>query len=128
MRKKELMVGNYVNQKNTLHQVLEIKENEVICKWIFEKSNIMIDDYYYRDIKPIPLTEEWLLKLGFEFINQNWPLKIKDPYIWKTNITLFADGHYYLTIDGKKISYKIEYVHQLQNLYFALTQKELTIK
>jgi len=67
-------------------------------------------------IEPIPLTEEWLLKFGFEksgdyFINNVIHLN------FKTRTTLEPD----MFLD-------LEHVHQLQNLYFALTGEELTIK
>jgi hypothetical protein len=80
--------------------------------------------------KPIPLTEEWLLKLGFQtggakqylFIN----LDEKDKcYLY---FNPFGKG---IAIDQneKECSFEIElnYVHQLQNLYFSLTNRELTV-
>jgi hypothetical protein len=68
------------------------------------------------DIKPIILTEEWLLKLGFD---------INIPYGWfYRGFKLNKNFSYELIGDA----IKIKYVHQLQNLYFALTGEELTIK
>jgi hypothetical protein len=74
--------------------------------------------------KPVSLTEEWLLKFGFERMADNLyeknPLSISFPstveitcaHTWQTAL----------------VGYDISYVHQLQNLYFALTGEELTIK
>ena len=75
------------------------------------------------DVEPIPLTEEWLLKLGFkktEWDNFNsYRLMIgNNDY----TIVLYSDGNCEV---GDIITCKIEYVHQLQNLYFALTGEEL---
>lgn len=68
---------------------------------------------------PIPLTEEILLKCGFEIddvlapcmhVAKEWDLE------W------FIDGVY---LDGSNT--KAVYLHQLQNLYFALKGEELNI-
>ena len=84
------------------------------------------------DIQSIPLTEEWLFKLGFEkpfnvALNEYYPdysfnhfhvdLKIED------NMSVC----YICCIKGnfRFVNY---HVHQLQNLYFALTGEELEMK
>jgi hypothetical protein len=76
-----------------------------------------------NEFKPIPLTEEWLLKFGFEK-SMSWTYVIE----LKGNLKLV----YYLGEKGWSIGFKsysdfsnLEYVHQLQNLYFALTGEEL---
>lgn len=63
-------------------------------------------------IKPIPITEEWLLKFGFT--------KPKDSEGYLLNGLVFYDG--FLSSNQKE---KLKYVHQLQNLYHALTGSEL---
>jgi len=82
-------------------------------------------------VKPIPLTEEWLKRFGFnddgfkqyEFIN--WGIKVKkDPHaISETNWIVF---HGFMNQFSELVSLK--HVHQLQNLYFALTGEELELK
>jgi len=72
---------------------------------------------------PIPLTEQWLKDFGFKQ-DTNWLIKwsgelkfrmcVEDKNVWTY---IYHDG--YIEVD-------IKYVHQLQNLYFALTKKELT--
>lgn len=78
-----------------------------------------------RDIEPIPLTEEWLFKFGFDkpaysicgdiFHLTKWD---KNPLDWCVAMNK----------NNAIIVEKLQYVHQLQNLYFALTGEELTIK
>ena len=107
MKPEELRIGNYIlNPKNKIIQVEEIGSYE-------SPLTLFIDMY-----KPIPITEKWLIKFGFEFIEQKWI----NEYI---TIVLFADGYYYLTFNLKQVGCKLEYIHQLQNIYFALTGKEL---
>ena len=69
-----------------------------------------------NNFKPIPLTEEWLLKFGFE---RNG----KKLTFWK--IDLVEDEEGIFSFDESRIYIDIKYVHQLQNLYFALTGEEL---
>ena len=78
--------------------------------------------YNFNELEPIPLTEEWLLKLGFRteesncFELDNIHINTRRELMWvftkcKNNIEIEIP----------------EYVHQLQNLYFALTNEELTL-
>ncbi len=72
--------------------------------------------------EPIPLTEEWILKLGF----------ISNPYFDRYELNRIhiecdkTQGNLVLWIQKLPKLVKLEYVHQLQNLYYALTGEELT--
>jgi len=77
------------------------------------------------DAEPIPLTEEWLQKTGLEktsILYQKGKFAIK---AWKVGVdiewVIFWGDHVILYV-------KDYHVHQLQNLYFALTGEELTFK
>jgi hypothetical protein len=81
--------------------------------------------------EPIPLTEEWLLKFGFKAITNNSAGKIYSTVIdgvFSSDLTFV----FWETTAQKGRIYRhnteIKYVHQLQNLYFALTNEELTWK
>ncbi len=71
--------------------------------------------------KPIPLTKEWLVKLGFKLWCGSY--ERNDIKIFEVECGMFV-----LEGDGKSIGNIFNHVHQLQNLYFALTGEELTIK
>ena len=64
--------------------------------------------------RPIPLTEEWLLKFGFENEKENH-FNIGWFSIWKCNDMFLCD----------KNGVILKTVHQLQNLYFSIYQTEL---
>lgn len=117
--------GYYVELKGVYHGV-----------WIEHNSKFLI--------KPIPLTEEWLLKLGLFKITKkedlwgndeigvydfNGKIRWSDFFITSNGLKDFT--LYVATIDDGMESAEylnnIIYVHQLQNLYFALTGEELTI-
>lgn len=77
-------------------------------------------------VYPIPLTEEWLLKFGFEKIGENYE---NDWLLIHTHLKT-KELHFILNLPNSH-QYNItvlNYVHQLQNLYFVLTGEELTIK
>lgn len=75
--------------------------------------------------KPIPLTEEWLLKLGFQEHPNDYyyfgGYKIRFDLDNDLNPIKFC----FLFFDIGDWEMEIKYVHQLQNLYFALTGEEL---
>ena len=121
MTPQDLRIGNIVNRNG----------NPIVVKDIAKSGiNMTIDTYGHCDqnywtlwseIEPIPLTEEWLLKFGFE------KPKNRDCYIkkrlqgWKQMAYLIEED----TLIAHWIPCKLEHVHQLQNLYFALTGEEL---
>lgn len=82
-----------------------------------------------KNTKPIPLTDEWLTKLWF------WPEKDNHRVSPCCDYALVKkkDGYYiynHSEVDGSLTWIRtnaIQYVHQLQNLYFALTGEELAI-
>lgn len=73
--------------------------------------------------KPIPLTGEWLIKLGFNKHGRNGGYEVSVHSRDENGVVNFGldDGHHGLEP-------QLKYVHQLQNLYFALTGEELTMK
>ena len=101
--------------------------------------NITIGDFHIIEkeskfFKPIPLTEEWLLKFGFEKDDNfgNWHLNHLE--IYKKDLSVIGIDnkgniywYFYAADDYYSWTQKLDYVNQLQNLYFALTGKELTI-
>ena len=120
MEATELRIGNYVmNEHSKILTVLGIKETSL---YLYEKYKSQSGSYFIEKIWPIPLTEEWLLKFGFEKIAG---------YLWKCKQLgeqRFIENH--LTKGYFETHYEskhIQYVHQLQNLYFALTNEELEI-
>ena len=83
-------------------------------------------------VEPILLTEEWLLKSGFELFSFAGKVdraefsKIIGKEIAIFDIVLRAGDWWHSKIYGYCLGYKpIKYVHELQNLYFALTGSEI---
>ena len=88
----------------------------------------------WEHCEPIPLTEEWLLKFGFEKKESDFQDELLDTFMWhKDNITdiEFSDKHKLLYLHDNYTSIyhqEIKHVHQLQNLYHSLVGKELNKK
>jgi hypothetical protein len=121
-----------------------MKANELrIGNWFIEKGNVKQFDgdfYHLLGCTPIPLTTNWLEKFGFEKNKDKRWMKGKSRYAI-FYFEYYATGENncmwrieYHDTDYGRNEYKdcnqwgdvIKYVHQLQNLYFALTGEELT--
>ena len=123
MTANELRIGNLIQDNN--------KEWIVSAQLIY---SVVEGNGYLAGFKPIPLTEEWLVKFGFKVEHLNFgayetklndffnlQFELKNQWNEKDGFHLYVNGGEY---DSNVF---IKYVHQLQNLYFALTGEELTI-
>jgi len=108
MKASELRIGNWIYNDRSRSQY-EVPSQEISL------VGYILDHY-----EPIPLTEEWLLKFGFE----NNKLSVAGILEF-----VYHKGSVYIRgISGAIHPRDCQYVHQLQNLYHALTGEELTIE
>jgi len=122
MKANELRIANWV-QGNTEFQ---IEGSDIALAQIREKT---VKTIHWQ---PIQLTEEWLVRFGFE------PHSGIHFHSFKNGgyIAIGNDGscglYNNLSSYNRGTSFNqlkdVDFVHQLQNLYFALTGEELTIK
>ena len=127
MKPEELRIGNWVcDEHGGEDQVISI-ENNHMQREISEYATI--DLKYYgtiniKDIYPIPLTPEWLERLGFGVgEGPNYKIFMRDRLMIEWSPQL---GYYFEWEDDEDYrKTSIQHVHQLQNLYFALTGEEL---
>ena len=63
-----------------------------------------------HNFEPIEITKEWLLKFGFKKGKKGWYKTLRNKS--KFNLYMFTANS----------------IHHLQNLYYALTNEELTLK
>lgn len=132
----ELRIGNFFLDENgniqKLHCINVLHDlvyypNETPQK----QHGVLYRVVTYMDANPIPLTEEWLERFEFETDKITFWKEYtgEDNAIFYVHIGFYKSGFYYLPDSSIKIrGIKIEFVHQLQNLYFALTGKELEYK
>lgn len=118
IKAQDLRIGNlFIDDQNEIRKVSIISPRYV--KW-FDISTGQHIDVLYHKTKPIPLTEEWLLKFGFEV---DWIISHKETYF---NLFQKGEEFFYSSDMHHHSSVGIKYVNQLQNLYYAITGEELT--
>jgi hypothetical protein len=127
----ELRIGNYI--KDSLDRTFKINGFKDENAYLLLSNNDKIR-YNIKTIKSIPLTADWLINFGFKKPNGINHFCFKT-YVNNIEFTVFS------TIDFEifriknipfyfifnNIPHAIYSVHQLQNLYFALTNEELTL-
>jgi hypothetical protein len=107
MKATQFRIGNLVIWKDSG------KEFEITVQSLYEGANL--------DWKSMPITEDLLLGFGFKKCNMlGFSIKTDDYEYIEFNSVLLC------WVNGTKKP--IKYMHQLQNVYFALTQKELKLK
>lgn len=120
MEAKSLRLGNWLVGYDGIEFQWDLQHFKLVAKKI-EVDEIGI---------PIPLTEEWLLRFGFK-----GPKSEAGKYysLSKHRVYLFDSGCEFefnicetLRVNLHHRYKQIQHVHQLQNLYFALTGEELT--
>lgn len=152
MNAKELKYGNYVTIENKKYhkdisgiigEVIYIKE--VLCdieKRLFPNSKLSVgvrigDEIYYQFeefIQPVIINEEQLYNFGFK---KEIYYKPDDSYCLRKNILSHGIISYYPisktielgTTSGMNFgATNIKFLHEIQNLYLSITNKELTDK
>lgn len=127
MKANELRIGNlvFVDNGNNIHAVCQIRKDRIQADYIREDTLQPHCSYIEIErVVGIPLTEEWVHLLGFENCCDNG-YSIKNVHV--TRLITGQIG-FKFTSNGAVTWIYYEHVHQLQNLYYTLTGKELTIK
>jgi len=116
MDSKDLRIGNFIRLKEN-GNIFDVKVVGTRCESIDVYNNGIYTSYlknidYY--LEPIPLTESWAIKFGYEDLIDMAISFCKECKYYGIEIT---------SEDLRKIK-----VHEAQNLYFDLTGHDLTIK
>lgn len=125
MKATELRIGNIV-QGGT---ILELHSERAIVSGGFSGSH----GEEYKDIVGIKITPDWLIKFGLE--------KCENGYTWgaddgdfgfaidneDTEFNKGENDYWYFNKMGAMEDVSIKFIHELQNLYFALIGEELQI-
>lgn len=119
MKASELRIGNYLKRD----VIVKIDARSIFDIW--EET---------KEYQPIPLTEEWLLRMGFDQVEKYFTIKTgwyfgagNEQKQTKLNIKHTSTGRFFVVSPANGSIY-LSSVHQLQNLYFALTSQELEVK
>lgn len=116
MEANELRIGNLIYAPSGVEKYVFGTRYKTILYTAHLEDPTYGEAYDYQ-CEPIPLTEQWLLKFGFELIKNQC-------YGFKNRLFFISDSKIY----DYGSDTLIEYVHKLQNFIFALTNQELEIK
>lgn len=126
MKPTEIRIGNLIsyNDCNLVADTISTRTGD---------NAILIDSKFYpynvnlKECNGIKLLEFWILRFGFKkqkTISGNlYTIKLKKSFF---SIYLKDDNHYCIENDNHGV--KIQYVHQLQNIFFSLTNYELELE
>lgn len=132
MKAKEFISGNYIEvpfgKEWWVREIWDVLGSSGII--VTENGRYCFDgsDGTQEEFRPIPLTEEWLLKFGFENkLNEYTNLWVKKNNWFHFEYDQDEKKWFCIMTSGGRTITDIEYVHKLQNLYFSLTGEELTL-
>lgn len=145
----ELRIGNLVINPGIDYDQGENKyhdpDGDVVCaveafskEYIELKevvSGVFLEEKHIDQCLPIPLSPEWLERCGFKIKHETSEEEPLTYSILKMDLDIAREEEgYYLRYEcqdsyyDSNIGTPILYLHQLQNLYFALTGEELNVK
>lgn len=121
----QLRIGNWVMHDNEPYQ-FKLDSFERLTDGSDPK---MVQ--WFQDLEPIPLTPEILEKCGFKLWDDmsRYSIEFENGNTFQvTNCREVFLGGGDACTEGHGFDLKIYHLHQLQNLYFSLTGKELEVK
>jgi len=130
MDAKELRIGNIVWDDYSGNMIVYgIVTGGINPRVELRKSEkLPSGSYLVEAIKPIPLTEELLLKFGFVNVHVDHRAPNHKAFEKEAmHLKIYYTGQIGIWWINQHITTITTKVHQLQNLYFALTGEELTI-
>lgn len=134
MKANDLRIDNWIKYEDKLVQVVQLSSLMILCQ---RDENQFLVNHEPEIFQPIELTEELLLKIGFDamhscrymyeksIINKHNKKVVVYITFHMINKTLRIDFSNDLQVLNL---YDIQYLHQLQNAYYCLTGKELKVE
>lgn len=125
MNKQHLQIGNLVSYHGHPVQVRTVTRHKVGV--LTSNEHTQLRYAHLREIEPIPITEEWMVKNGFEkffddvFEFSYYTKEVDGNYIdIKMNSSNISENHVVCHVDNSDrcsiANADIRYIHQLQNL------------
>lgn len=131
MKATDLRVGNLVLHNKQIFEIYDIisTQDSVIIGQGDDTGGLQ--EVFISEIEPIQLTEDILLKCGFK------ARTIYDDFEFEgikiSSCIMRCDtkerSSFFLNLgeENESLNIRLDYIHQLQNLYFSLTGQELNV-
>lgn len=120
IKSTEVRIGNLVSFIGKPFKIAGIDQ--------YSKNFFLEDDpggFIREPVIGIPLTPEWLERCGFHKLNAGWINQSGSMCFYDTSQDI--NGDYMMDYGTRNYNARFKYLHQLQNLYHALTGEELSI-
>lgn len=136
IKPEDLRIGNWLQfedkpvQVESIDPLRELPERNLKCsiqikEWLTDIHYTFTGKWLNR-FEPIQLDTDWLERCGRKCEKGNgWEYQIQ---VGALNWYFRWNTEWYSEVGGIYIDSRVQYVHQLQNLYFAFTGKEIEIK
>jgi len=128
VKANELRIGNKIKVYNDVATVDGVDSTTIYTTGYFDDERLLGNcDCSFETAQPIPLTPEILEKCGFQLAPQRISIYEKGLLrLWLGHTGCIA---YLINKDTRESHYirDIQHLHQLQNVYYALTGEELSI-
>jgi hypothetical protein len=117
-------------QENYFYKLDNLKDVKVIWKK-YDKANILEIGIEYPTaivdldrFSGIPLTEKWLKDFGYIIVETNKCVEaFKNNF--RYSIQQVENSNHWFWCDGETVITNLEFIHELQDLYFALSREDL---
>jgi len=129
LKANDLRIGCIIEKSGDICSVASINSDNTIRIFNEDKTDTW-GCFALRIFNPIPLTEEWLIKLGFERDLQINLYRLYNDFgtiVYYPKSSVEKSKFSFMLIGYCFVTYEILHLHELQNLYFALTGSELTV-
>lgn len=130
----ELRLGNYVSDdENKVVKICRLESDNYVkfngnnsgSLYVLEELTVTNSTPYVlsKTINPIPITEQWLLDFGFNQTRKNGHF-LSFTHNISGHLIYLDNNIFFFSLVGK---HKLQYIHELQNLFFAFYKEELTL-
>ena len=116
INKNELRLDNLVIVNNNITTITDVMTDGINYSVLYEEPK-----YSYNEIMPIELTEEILQKTNLTIISGTNSYENSE----ETFCIYLENDIWY--IENNKATIEVYYLHQLQNIYYFITNTELNV-
>ena len=118
LRLGNLVASNHFKDKEVVMTVIELRATQAIVRSPNGTTSPML---YDNEMRGIPITMDWLLRLGFK-PNPDMP------WLMENGALMCNTGNHWIWHWSGSVIKDIKCVHELQNVMFALSGRELEVR